>query len=107
MAQQKQVPVTNGKVVETITRFITSPPEGTPTEIIEALDGIGGKSALPPKLFLETVEQAPVAISITDPKARILYANQAFEKLTGYRRHASCRISESLENHSGPTNLAG
>jgi protein-histidine pros-kinase len=35
-------------------------------------------------LFLEAVQQSPIATSITDPKARILYANPAFEKVTGY-----------------------
>ena len=41
---------------------------------------------LPLELFLEVVEQSSVAISITDPKANILYCNLAFCRLTGYRR---------------------
>lgn len=38
------------------------------------------------QVILETVEQAPVAISITDCHANILYVNTAFEELTGYSR---------------------
>ncbi|MGR9108125.1 MAG: nitrogen fixation negative regulator NifL [Gammaproteobacteria bacterium] len=96
MAQQKQIPCSNGKVTEPVTRFIASPPEGTPTDIIEALNGIGGQVSLPPKLFLETVEQSPVAISVTDSKAQILYANRAFEKLTGYSRDEVIGKNESV-----------
>lgn len=40
--------------------------------------------SLPFSLFLKTVEQAPVAISITDKKANILYINKAFTDVTGY-----------------------
>ncbi|MFN3881881.1 MAG: nitrogen fixation negative regulator NifL [Nitrincola lacisaponensis] len=39
---------------------------------------------LPPEVFRLAVEQAAVAISITDAKARIVYANPCFEKITGY-----------------------
>lgn len=40
--------------------------------------------ALPPVLFHELVEQAPLAIAITDKNARILYVNPAFSQTTGY-----------------------
>ncbi|MGZ8183780.1 MAG: nitrogen fixation negative regulator NifL [Methylobacter sp.] len=36
-------------------------------------------------LFVETVEQAPIAISITDKKAKILYVNEEFARVTGYQ----------------------
>jgi len=39
---------------------------------------------LPPQVFRQAVEQAALAISITDPDANILYANPAFERVTGY-----------------------
>ena len=39
---------------------------------------------LPITLFVKTVEHAPVAISITDRKANILYINKAFTEVTGY-----------------------
>ena len=67
--------------------FLSSPPAGTPAAVIEAFgtpvktdDGF-----LPPRVFIEAVAQSSVAISITDTSAKILYANQAFEKLTGYK----------------------
>ena len=37
-----------------------------------------------PALFFTVVEQSSVAISLTDPDARIVYANPAFCRLTGY-----------------------
>ncbi|XTZ36584.1 nitrogen fixation negative regulator NifL [Salmonella enterica] len=37
-----------------------------------------------PDLFFTIVEQAAVAISLTDPQARIVYANPAFCRQTGY-----------------------
>lgn len=40
--------------------------------------------ALPPMLFNELVEQAPLAIAITDHNGRILYVNPAFSRTTGY-----------------------
>ena len=45
----------------------------------------GTEEKIPYDLFIETVEQAPIAISITDKKANILYANNAFYKVTGYQ----------------------
>ncbi len=39
---------------------------------------------LPPMLFHKLVEQAPLAIAITDQNARILYVNPAFSQTTGY-----------------------
>ncbi|MCG8023514.1 MAG: nitrogen fixation negative regulator NifL [Candidatus Thiodiazotropha endolucinida] len=83
---QRKTKSANSAVIDAISSFLASPPEGTPAEIIEAFDTLGTKELLPPKLFLETVEQAPVAISITDPSAKILYVNEAFEHLTGYAR---------------------
>lgn len=42
------------------------------------------QDALPPHLFRQAVEQAALAISITDAHANILYANAAFQRTTGY-----------------------
>ncbi|MGB4674690.1 MAG: nitrogen fixation negative regulator NifL [Azovibrio sp.] len=39
---------------------------------------------LPPEIFRQAVAQADVAISITDPRANILYVNEAFTRVTGY-----------------------
>jgi len=57
-----------------------------PQQVIENLEralDVGG-SHLPPQVFFETVEQSAIAISITDVQARVLYANRAFESVTGY-----------------------
>ena len=43
-----------------------------------------GSSHVPPHLFRQAVEQAALAISITDERANILYANGAFQRITGY-----------------------
>ncbi len=68
--------------------FLASPPAGTPAEVVELLTLMAGspEAPLPPRLFFEAVEQATVAISITDSNANILYANRAFETLSGYPR---------------------
>jgi nitrogen fixation negative regulator NifL len=41
--------------------------------------------AMPYNLFIEAVEQVPIAISITDKKAKILYVNEEFSRVTGYQ----------------------
>jgi nitrogen fixation negative regulator NifL len=40
---------------------------------------------MPYNLFIEAVEQVPIAISITDKKAKILYVNEEFSRVTGYQ----------------------
>lgn len=88
--------------------FLSAPPAGTPTEVIEALTLMGGDAAdpLPPRLFFEAVEQSPVAISITDANAIILYANRAFETLTGYSRGEVLGQNQSvLSNHATPDSI--
>lgn len=78
--------------------FLRAPPVGTPPEVIETLTLIAGDigKPLPPRLYFESVEQAPVAISITDSGANILYANAAFEALTGYSREEVQGRNESI-----------
>lgn len=83
-------------VIDAISKFLSSPPRGTPSEILEAFTAPGASDYLPPKLFLEAVEQAPVAISIADPNARILYVNRAFEDLSGYQRNEVIGKNESI-----------
>ena len=50
----------------------------------------------PYSLFVETVEQVPIAISITDKKARILYVNEEFSRVTGYQPAEILGGNESL-----------
>ncbi len=51
---------------------------------------------MPYGLFVEAVEQAPIAISITDKKSNILYVNEAFSKVTGYQSSDILGENESL-----------
>ncbi len=53
-------------------------------------------AGLPPHLFQAAVEQAPVAISITDLHANILYTNPAFRRVTGYELSEVAGHNESL-----------
>ncbi|GAB4357571.1 MAG: hypothetical protein Kow0060_11030 [Methylohalobius crimeensis] len=71
---------------EIFRNFLASPPAGTPSAVIESLGeaALVGRGFLPPRLFRQVVEQSSVAISITDPKANILYANPQFTRVTGY-----------------------
>ncbi len=55
-----------------------------------------GTSLLPSRLFHAAVEQASVAISITDDKATILYANAAFARITGYAPEEIIGHNESI-----------
>ncbi len=59
----------------------------------ETIDN-GGKMLY--NLFLETVEQVPIAISITDKKAKILYVNEEFCRVTGYRPEDILGENESI-----------
>ncbi|WP_413733371.1 nitrogen fixation negative regulator NifL [Sodalis sp. RH21] len=52
--------------------------------LLDSCAGTPALSVLRPGLFYTAVEQSSVAISITDPHARIVYTNQAFRQLTGY-----------------------
>lgn len=51
---------------------------------------------LPHPIFRLAVEQSALAISITDAKANILYANPAFERVTGYSQAEVVGQNESL-----------
>jgi nitrogen fixation negative regulator NifL len=85
-------------VNDALGRFLAAPPAGTPAEVVELLTLMAGDpgAPLPPRIYFEAVEQSPLAISITDSRARILYANRAFEALTGYSRAEVLGRNESI-----------
>ncbi len=53
-------------------------------------------SPVPPHIFRQAVEQAALAISITDARANILYANAAFQRTTGYEHNEIVGHNESI-----------
>jgi nitrogen fixation negative regulator NifL len=68
-------------------------------ELAPDLFGEGCKDkgdGMPYSLFVEAVEQVPIAISITDKKARILYVNEEFSRVTGYQPEDILGENESL-----------
>lgn len=69
--------------------------------IVPGVKHKGPFNHLPYHIFLETVEQAPIAISITDKKANILYVNQEFERVTGYTSQAILGQNESILSDKG------
>lgn len=52
--------------------------------------------SVPLDIFRQVVEQAALAISITDAKARILYCNPAFQRVTGYAAREIVGDNESI-----------
>ncbi|MBA56611.1 MAG: nitrogen fixation negative regulator NifL [Pseudomonadales bacterium] len=61
------------------------------------------ETLLDDEVFFQAVEHCPVAISITDLKANILYANRAFTQVTGYSKSEVIGKNESiLSNHTTP-----
>lgn len=70
-------------------------------ELLTAVPGNGlwEQGVLSPRLFFQIVQQSPLAISITDEKANILYVNPAFESLTGYEKDFVLGKNESILSH--------
>lgn len=62
--------------------------------------------SLPEQAFQLAIHQADLAISITDPQANILFANDTFCQLTGYQRHEVVGRNESvLSSKTTPRDL--
>jgi len=61
---------------------------------------------LPPEAYRQAVDQSDLAISITDAKANILFANEAFTRVTGYGTDEIVGKNESiLSNHTTPSDF--
>ena len=58
-----------------------------------------GVAPLPPELYRQAVEEADLAVSITDRHANILYANAAFTRVTGYTLDQVLGQNESILSH--------
>jgi len=86
------------RMAQVLGNFLAAPPTGTPAEVIEAFGRLVrvGDGILPPMVFIEAVEQSPIAISITDVHANILYANDAFQDLTGYAKEELYGRNQSI-----------
>ena len=54
------------------------------------------KPAIPLEIFRQAVDQAALAISITDAQARILYCNPAFQRVSGYAASEVVGHNESV-----------
>jgi nitrogen fixation negative regulator NifL len=54
---------------------------------------------IPDSVFEQVVEQADLAVSITDLDANILYVNPAFTRITGYEPAAAVGANESMLSH--------
>jgi nitrogen fixation regulatory protein len=93
-------------LAEAIAELLANPPADLSPELLEAFRFAAEQEypILPPNLFYEVVQQAQVAISITDLHANILYANPAFERVTGYSLETIVGLNEShLSDHKTPS----
>jgi len=84
--------------VDALQNFLLSPPPGVSSTLLQSLsDAVyGSHSTLPPRVFYEAVQQSPVAISITDLDATIIYTNAAFSTVTGYSQKEILNHNESV-----------
>jgi len=79
-------------------------PSATPDS--DSRIGVGLPAAIPPQVFQQTVDQADIAISITDVHGNILYVNPAFTRVTGHGAAEAIGRNESiLSNKTTPPEL--
>lgn len=103
-----EIAITNESWVETVRCFLEQSPDIFPADVHSMLSEIidGSHVSLPPRVFFEAVQQSAVAISITDTKANILYANPAFTHITGYQPEEVMGKNESiLSDNRTPQNI--
>lgn len=72
------------------------PTHTNPDEKSLASPGHGADASVALDVYRQAIEHVSVAASITDVKANILYANPAFERLTGYAQSEVRGHNESL-----------
>jgi nitrogen fixation negative regulator NifL len=79
----------------------------TTNKLIPAVEQLAAlSSAIAPAIFQQAVEQADLAISITDAEANIVYANPAFSRATGYSQEELQGCNQSLlSNKSTPAQV--
>lgn len=65
-------------------------------DMTQALSFKAAFEQMPPEVFRLAVEQAAVAISITDARARIVYANPSFSRVTGYSQSEVLGRNQSI-----------
>jgi nitrogen fixation negative regulator NifL len=65
-------------------------------KIPQETNGEVAADSVPSHIFREVVEQSALAISITDERSNILYANAAFVRTTGYSRQEILGQNQSL-----------
>lgn len=86
-----------GLPCQTLKQILAGMADPTPEQVVAEIDRcISGGLGLPPRVFFDATDQASVAISITDPDATILYANEAFERVTGYQAAEVIGRNESI-----------
>jgi nitrogen fixation negative regulator NifL len=78
--------------------FLLKPESRMVAEITSQLENLvgSGNHHLPRELFEAAVAQSPLAISITDLKANILYCNDSFTEVTGYSMDEISGRNESI-----------
>jgi nitrogen fixation negative regulator NifL len=86
------------RMAEALGAFLATPPLDMPMGLLEAFGQVvqTEDGVLPPRVFMQAVEQSPVAISITNTQANILYANSAFERMTGYAQQELIGKNQSI-----------
>lgn len=96
--EKQGLPVCGGDLEREVRALLAAPPAGTPAAVLERLGHAltATEAALPSRLFQAAVEQSPIAISITDLKANILYTNPTFSRVTGYAAGEVAGHNESL-----------